>query len=63
MPVCTLTRVSLMDGLNSARHPVTNWTDVVPPDTRMNSTPPHKAPTDWRASKDSISPRLSSRNS
>ncbi len=27
-PVCTPTRVSLMTGLNAARHRVTNWTDV-----------------------------------
>lgn len=27
-PVCTPTRVSLMTGINAARHHVTNWTDV-----------------------------------
>ena len=27
-PVCTPTRVSLMTGMNVARHNVTNWTNV-----------------------------------
>lgn len=27
-PVCTPTRVSLMTGMNAARHHITNWTDV-----------------------------------
>jgi arylsulfatase A-like enzyme len=43
-PVCTPTRVSLMTGMNAARHRVTMWTNVqkdVPTDAKDNSlTPP-----------------------
>ncbi len=48
MPVCSPTRVSLMTGMNSARHHVTDWTDTTNVDTSQNSDPTHRSPRYWR---------------
>lgn len=49
MPVCTPTRNSLMNGQNSARHHVTNWTGPnYNEETGQNSTPSHNSPREWR---------------
>ncbi|QQL45859.1 sulfatase [Sulfuriroseicoccus oceanibius] len=53
MPVCSPTRCSLMNGQNSVRHHVTNWTgrDVSPSgggETGFNSSASHNSPRDWR---------------
>lgn len=47
MPVCTPSRVCWMTGLNSARHKVTNWTNLAGTNTKQNSTPSHNSPTNW----------------
>lgn len=47
MPVCTPTRNCWITGLNSARHHVTNWTNVNGGETSENSTATHNSPTDW----------------
>lgn len=49
MPVCTPSRVCWMTGLNSARHHVTNWTNITNADTTQNSTPSHRSPAAWRS--------------
>lgn len=44
-PICSPTRVSLMTGMNSARHRVTNWTLKRDQSTDANSK--HLIPPDW----------------
>ena len=48
MPVCSPSRVCWMTGLNSARHRVTNWTNVTNVDTTQNNVPSHRSPANWR---------------
>jgi arylsulfatase A-like enzyme len=48
MSVCSPSRVSWMTGLNSSRHHVTNWTNVVNVDNSENSTTSHRSPAAWR---------------
>jgi arylsulfatase A-like enzyme len=48
MPVCSPSRVCWMTGLNSARHHVTNWTNITNVDTTQNTTPSHRSPANWR---------------
>ena len=48
MPVCSPTRVSLMTGMNSARHHVTNWTGLTNYNTTQGSDPSHRGPANWR---------------
>lgn len=47
MPVCTPSRTCWMTGLNSARHRVTNWTNLSGTDNDENSTTSHNSPADW----------------
>ncbi len=58
MPVCSPTRVSLMTGMNSARHHVTDWTDTTNVDTSQNSDPSHRAPANWRTQGLEVTPNL-----
>jgi arylsulfatase A-like enzyme len=56
--VCTPTRVSLMTGLNAARHKVTNWT--LRKDTPTDGTHPTLQPPEWNVnglSPDTVTPR------
>ena len=49
IPVCTPTRCSLMNGQNSARHHVTNWTSPsYNGETGNNTIPSHNSPLNWR---------------
>ncbi len=47
MPVCSPSRTCWLTGLNSARHHVTNWTDVNATDNSQRSTPSLNSPTHW----------------
>jgi arylsulfatase A-like enzyme len=47
MPVCSPSRVCWLTGLNSARHHVTNWTNVTNTDTSQNTVPSHRSPANW----------------
>lgn len=47
MPVCTPTRNCWITGLNSARHRVTNWTNVNGTNNDENSTTSHNSPSAW----------------
>jgi arylsulfatase A-like enzyme len=58
MPVCSPSRVSIMTGMDSARHRVTNWTDVTQVDTTQNSTPSHRSPAGWRTQGLAVTPDL-----
>ncbi|QQL45858.1 sulfatase-like hydrolase/transferase [Sulfuriroseicoccus oceanibius] len=64
MPVCSPTRCSLMNGQNSVRHHVTNWTAPrVSPDgggeTGQNHVTSHNSPREWRrAGLDTSKPTL-----
>ncbi len=47
--VCSPTRVSIMTGMNSARHHVTTWTHPdIPQDTGDNDIPHLRSPANWR---------------
>ena len=48
--VCSPTRVSIMTGMNSARHHVTTWTHPITPtrDTGQNNVPGITSPAGWR---------------
>ena len=48
--VCSPTRVSIMTGMNSARHHVTTWTHPITPtrDTGQNNVPGITSPAAWR---------------
>jgi arylsulfatase A-like enzyme len=48
MSVCSPSRVSWMTGLNSSRHHVTNWTNVINVDNSENSTTSHRSPAAWK---------------
>ncbi|MBO9638350.1 MAG: sulfatase [Siphonobacter aquaeclarae] len=45
-PLCTPSRISLMTGLNAARHRVTNWTSPIP-DTSTDYADTTLLPVDW----------------
>jgi arylsulfatase A-like enzyme len=47
MPVCTPSRNCWVTGLNSARHHVTNWTNLDGTDTTQNTTRSHRSPAGW----------------